>query len=220
MKKRTLFLLAIILCLNTAIGQEDKSNKIFSEFYISTNNTFTMCGEFTKTEGFGLGIHHSFLTGNRFNILVGLEYNRTNVYIESVYLESNTYVKTSNILINAISIPAGIRLNSGDNLKVFCEIGIFADIILGSNITGIQRNEITNNTGIVTEWKSLDKTINLSNMPGIYFGYGFRFPFEKFEIVFKPDVKIGLNSLDNEENGNIIRNSYYYFRLSMGIRLI
>ena len=187
--KKIYFLLISLVLLSVFLFGQEKSGPFINEFTISVNWS-NPTDDFTKNNiGFGIGAYHPFFPKKTANLIVGMEYNRTSQFVEHVSTGPNINLYNYTFVLNNISLPIGLRINTGKKTVFFFETGGFADLLISSNE-------------------------NLSSCVGVYFGMGIRIPVSKIELIIKPEGKYGLNDL-----GYRIKLYTSYIRLSVGIKI-
>jgi hypothetical protein len=208
----------LLLMIQSSFSQDEK--KFFAdEILVSINRTNVQDYNTADCVGFGFGLYHSFLADKMLNLVVGLEYNRTSQIKNRMYNGHYSTAKDMRYNLNAISIPVDVRFNIGSKTKFFLETGAYADLMVHTNRTGTIESLVSPNT---PEQNYVNKDVNegvrFANSSGIqfgvHFGIGVRIPVSDYEIVIKPDYKLGLNNMDPDFNN--IYNSY--FRLNVGMR--
>ncbi len=213
MKSGIIFFLVIILC--KASFAQDVNEMFFDEANISFNRTQLKDTNTENRSGFGLGVYHSFFARSMVNLTFGVEYNRTSQFKKKMY--EGHYAHSTDITynLNMISFPVGARLNIGNKIKGFVEVGGYADLIIKSKSTGILHTYLPDQTGqVVYKDTPFEEKADLSNVIGMYTGLGVRIPVSLFELVIKTDYKYGFNELYS--NRDEIYNRYW--RISVGIK--
>ncbi len=118
MKNFFLVLGLTIILIKVSYAQNGQSF-FFDEFAISANRSGNTDQNAKDCYGFGLGAYHSFWSDKKLNIVTGVEYNRTSQFFASMYEGHFAHATDLNYTINCFSIPAGLRINFGSNLKFF-----------------------------------------------------------------------------------------------------
>jgi hypothetical protein len=204
----------IIIPINV-YGQE-KRDWFFDEINISVNRTNLKNNNTDDRNGFGLGVARSFMSEKRFNILFGMEYNRTSQFKKSIYEGHFKSSKDVTFTLNCISVPFGVRYCFGNKLKVFVDSGIFTDIMIQSNQKGTRQNYYYDNTQhLVYKETPFNEKAQLQTSAGISFGIGTRIPIGKNELIIRPDYKFGVNELISLSMDHIYCR---YLRLVIGMK--
>jgi len=174
--KNRLLLLIILSATAFSIFAQGSQRKHFSpEIKISYNLQInTLFGG----NGFGVSVHNAFFNQNRFNLVVGLEYNA--VFFKIYFLESDFVPQ-----LHFVGIPVNARVNFGKNVKFFIEAGVFFDpVVLEKQIFLEKENSKT------------EKTVYMYKPDfGLSGGIGLRIPVKKYELLIKSDYKWGMGSL-------------------------
>ncbi|MDD2983624.1 MAG: outer membrane beta-barrel protein [Crocinitomicaceae bacterium] len=213
--KHKILISSLMLLLFQSSFAQDEKKFVVDEIQVSINRTNVEDFNTDDRIGFGFGAYHSFFAAKKLNLLVGLEYNRTSQFKNSMYNGHYSQAKNMRYNLNAISIPVDVRYNIGSNIKFFVEAGAFADLLIRTNRIGTVEKLVNPNTPQQKyENTEVNERTNISNSYGIHFGIGVRIPVSDYEIVIKPDYKLGLNNLS--ANFNDMYNSY--FRLNVGLR--
>jgi len=209
--KCKLTIVGLVLLAIQSFGQ-DSTMFFFDEFKLSANRTMVSDYNTNDRYGFGIGLYHSFFRKKTSNILFGLEYNLTSQFKKQLY--EGHFANSSNVTytINSISIPIGLRLNIGKEIKYFAEIGGFVDLTLFSNRKGTMTTY--NALDLSNRTYTFNENAKLTNIYGVYFGLGVRIPISKYELIIAPDYKFGLHQLDSYYD---ITNSY--FRINVGLKM-
>lgn len=217
MKKFILILVGALSFLS-AFGQEEKIPFFFNEFTISLNKTLPWDDNTESRYGFGVSITRVMREQKKMNFVFGFEYNLTKQLKKTTYEGHYAYATDVEYTLNNLSVPLNIRLNFGANTRFFVEAGVFADLILSSKRKGKKHIEIVEGyTVISNQVADFKGKGNLSHINyGVVGGIGVSVPFDKFELIIKPDVRLGLHELDS------FSTSFFnsYFRLSIGIKAI
>lgn len=208
---KNIFLIVFaLLCTLIARGQ-DSSKFFFDEVGVSVNRTHLFDETTEDRFGFGVGAYHSFRPEKVMNIVFGLELYHTSQFKERAEAKRFSHREDVTYSINTISVPVGARVNFGSDTKIFIEPGIFGGFAIYSKLTGTvhtyspnENNEIESN-----EYK-VEEGAPLSNSAGFYLGAGVRIPVSKYELIIKPDYRLGT------QLGEGIPNSYY--RLNIGFK--
>ncbi|KAF0131360.1 MAG: hypothetical protein FD155_1024 [Bacteroidetes bacterium] len=216
MMKQFIFVLGLTIILSKVTCGQNVQSFFFDEFAISANRSVNPGKAAEGLYGIGLGVYHSFRSDKKLNIITGIEYNRTSQFFESMYEGHFAHATDLIYTINCFSIPAGLRINFGTNLKVFIETGAFADLVFDSNRTGTMITYLPddNNQMTYTE-KEIDQKVKLSDSFGFYLGLGIRIPVSIIELIVKPDYKFGINELYSYQEAIFSR----YFRLNIGLKI-
>jgi len=186
-----------------------------NEFGISANRTIIKNDNISDRYGFGIGAYHSFLPDKMINVIVGMEYNRTSFVVSNIHGGHFYHYTDLTYHINYISIPLGLRINMGKKVKFFIETGGYADLIISSNRKGTIHTYYPDSSNLVVSKDSqINEKAGYSSSTGVYFGVGLRIPISKYELIIKPDCKLGLNLYLN-------RDEVYsrYVRLTAGFKI-
>lgn len=212
----------LLTCLfyKSVSGQESGKGffeDFFNEFSVSLNRTDLRDDNSGNGFGFGIGTYYTYRRDRKLNILLGFEYNRTSLHKK--YIDKGRFAHLTDVSykINNLSIQPCLRFNIGSKTKIFIEAGGFTDIVLKSRYKGtLHSSEVVNNQLISSVYKT-DGKAALPSSAGIYFGLGVRIPMSGFELVIKPDYKMGLTNWSPDyyyQYGILSR----YFRLNLGVR--
>jgi hypothetical protein len=212
--KRLNLLLGLTALALLSFGQTN-SQLATCEFSLSVNRSNLNVESTEDKVGFGIGICYPFFADKRVNLLTGLEYNHTSWFINSLYESHFSHSTDLTYTMNCISIPIGLRLNTGTKTNFFVEAGGFADITVSSNRKGTMHlySPDENNHLIYYEYP-IDQDAGLSNSIGAYIGVGISIPFVIFDLIIKPEYKMGLNNI----HSNMDEFQSRYFRVSVGIK--
>lgn len=151
------------------------------------------------------------------NVLLGLEFNQVRQFKYSAFSGHMFDYKDLTYIFNGISVPLGLRFNTGDNAKVFIEPGGFLDISICSRCKGtITSYHIIPNQEYSVITTTFDEKEVLIPSLGVYLGAGLRIPLSGFEIIIKFDYKHGFNNMNSEPDFLYGR----YLRLAIGFKLI
>lgn len=209
---RSAILIFGVFCLPGKESMGQYTNKfLFDEFSVSVNRTNVQDDNTEDIFGFGLGVYRGFMADKMLNVMVGLEFNRTSQFKKFMYESHSSHSAEVTYSLNCISIPVGLRVNVGSKTKFFIEAGGFGDLAISSNRSGTLHGP-----DVFTPPKDFDKKAGLSPTVGIYFGMGMRIPISRFELVVKPEYKLGLTKLYSGYDDIYNR----YFRLSFGLKFI
>jgi len=214
--KHCFLIISLIFLVDKVSNGQDSNNFFIDEFQISLNRTNLQDNNTADRYGFGIGAYHSFLQDKKINLVFGLEYNRTSQFKKLMYEGHFAHATDLTYTLNCFSVPVGFRFNIGSKTKIFIESGVFADLVINSNRTGTMHTYLPdeNNQINYTETE-IDEKVGLSNSIGIYIGLGVRIPISKFELVFKPDYKFGINKLYSYQDDILNR----YFRINIGLKI-
>jgi len=209
--KSKLTILGLIFLTIHSFGQD--STKFFiDEFKLSVNRTLLSDNNTKDRNGFGVGLYHSFFQKKTSNIIFGLEYNLTSQFKKQTYQDH--FAQSSNVTytIHSISIPVGLQLTIGKEIRYFAEIGGFVDLIISSNSKGTMTTYLP--PDLLHHTYTFNENAKLSNTYGVYFGLGVCIPISKYELILAPDYKLGLKSLysDQVDINNV------YFRITIGLK--
>ena len=120
-------------------------------------------------------------------------------------------------IFNGISVPLGLRFNTGDEAKVFIEPGGFVDIPICSRRKGtITSYHIIPNQEYRVITTTFDQKEGLIPSLGVYLGAGIRIPLPGFEMIIKFDYRHGINNMNLDPDYLYGR----YLRLAIGLKLI
>ena len=208
-------IIGIFVLTKYSFGQE-KVAIFFDEFSISVNRTNLKNYNTEDRFGFGIGAYHSFLSKNKVNLILGIEYNRSNQFKK--YMYEGHFANSADLTysLSCISIPMGIRINFGSKTKIFLATGGYADLVINSNRKGMMYTYFPDqNNQVVNKEFQINEKAGLSNSVGVYFGVGFRIPISKYGLIIRPDYKFGLNTLYSDVDNIYNR----YFRLTIGLNI-
>lgn len=199
----------------TSFCQESKTF-FFDEFNLSVNKVVLQGEENEGLFGFGLGAYHRFMDEKKLNLILGFEYNMTRQFIKSLYEGHSATAKDLTYTMNCLSIPLGLRFNMGKKTKLFIEGGGFADLMIYSKRTGtLCTYSYDAENHLIENKQPIDEKVSLSSGYGLYLGMGVQIPMSGFELIIKPDFKLGLKALYSYQES--IYNSY--IRLAIGLKL-
>jgi hypothetical protein len=174
-----------------------------NEFNLSINKSDLKDDNTENRYGFGLGMYHSFRSNNIVNIVLGIEYNMTSQFKKYMTMGITSHIEDVTYHLNDLSIPLLIRINYGNKTKLFFETGPFLDL-------NIKTTRQTKDHSVDDEEKNISE-VNY----GISIGIGIKIPVSKYEIIIKPEYKLGLHKIyDYHES---IYNKY--MRLVIGIKM-
>ncbi|UTW65310.1 outer membrane beta-barrel protein [bacterium SCSIO 12643] len=206
-------LLIAFICITNLLSHGQGSKKSFrDELTVSLNRTVQLNKGIEPRYSFGFGAKHIFMANKIANILLGVEYNC--IRFHSSFYYQGLYYGTAdlNYKLHYLSVPLGIRINLQDNPTVFVETGVYMDFILNSNVQGTTHIFIPSKYGGYINSKEIDESIPIESNTGIYFAAGVKIPISKFELLIKPDFKLGFAP-------HIDRYTFcnHYFRLNLGV---
>ena len=210
------FVLLIIMSAQivTSVGQEP-IDIFFDEISGSMNRSSVHDQNTEDRYGFGLGVYHSFMSDKRVNIAFGREFNQISQFKKHVPGGHYYHNYDVTYISRYISFPLSCRYNIGQKIKLFIEGGAFADLAVGGRHHGTQHSIIPEENGqFKTTIIDFDHRGGLPSSYGVFGGIGVKVPLSRFQIIIRPEYKIGLNEwLINYQE-------YYnkYFRLSIGIK--
>lgn len=198
-------------------GQEKNDPFFFKEFNISINRTNLSDDNTENRWGLGLSANRIMMEQRKINFVFGLEYNLTKQFKRRTYEGHFAHSTDMEYTLNNLSVPLNFRISFLEKNKIFIETGLFVDLILSSQRKGKIHTYAPDENNIVTyKVYNIKENAQLSRLNyGISAGIGISVPFDKFEIIIKPDYKLGLHELDSYKTS--ILNSY--LRLNIGIKL-
>jgi len=197
MKNRFLILIVLLVTTFPIFAQGSQRKHFSPEIKIFYNQTVNAFADFY---GFGVGVHNAFFNQNRFNLIIGLEYNA--LFCKDYLLEG--YYKYQ---LQFVSIPVNARVNFGKKVKFFIEAGAFFDPVVYGKIIFLDESLIS----------LIDDTGYLFKPDfGISCGVGLRIPVNKFEIIIKSDYKLGIRGLVEFCPIAICNN---YWRFAVGFKI-
>lgn len=208
--------MALVFLFANSYGQESRKH-ILDEFTFSINKS-RVADHYTEDRwGFGFGAYHSFFPKNRPNLLLGLEFNQVRQFKYSAFSGRMFDYKDLTYIFNGISVPLGLRFNTGDEAKVFIEPGGFVDIPICSRRKGtITSYHIIPNQEYRVITTTFDQKEGLIPSLGVYLGAGIRIPLPGFEMIIKFDYRHGINNMNLDPDYLYGR----YLRLAIGLKLI
>jgi hypothetical protein len=184
------FVILFFVFSNLSFSQTEEKNSFFlNEYNFSINRSIYNLS--LNTYGIGFGGYKTFGKGNKLNFLSGFEYNYTKQIqaFEFTGGHSGSEVDTNEFVIsmNAISIPANIRLIFGAKTKVFTDFGFFVETIFNSK----RRENVypSNTNSLITFGSGSD--IHAFNFGGII-GIGLSRQFGNIEYYIKPELRYGV----------------------------
>jgi outer membrane protein assembly factor BamA len=214
---KALFFIFLLIIVSLHVYGQERREWFFDEINISLNRTNLKNDNTDDRNGFGLGVARSFMSGKRFNILFGMEYNRTSQFKKSIYEGHFTSSKDVTFTLNCISVPFGFRYNFGNKLKVFIDSGIFTDIMINSNRKGTKNSFYSvNSLPPAYHETQFNENAGLQTSAGISFGIGTKIPIGKYELIIRPDYKFGVNELISLSMDQLFCR---YMRLVIGMKL-
>lgn len=184
------FIILFLVFSNLSFSQtEEKKSFFLNEYNYSINHSIYNLR--FNTYGMGVGGYKTFGKGNKLKFLTGLEYNYTKQIQAFEFtgghsggeVDANEFI----IVMNAISIPANIRLSFGIKTKVFTDFGLFAETIFNSKR---KENVYPSSTNpLFTFSKGIDiYTFNFGGNVGI----GLSRQFGNIEYYLKPELRYGI----------------------------
>ncbi len=211
--KNILAIIGIIIIHSNLFCQKDSNRIFFNEFIISANRTNLKDGNTSDRFGYGAGIYRVGKKSKTFNLLFGFEFNKTQQFKDYVY--DGHYGHLTNVTFDLynFSIPIGYRFNFGNKIKFFIQQDFFADFVQTSKMQGTYHSYYPGQPPAEHKVKG-DSQLNGSNY-GVSLGLGLRIPIMKYELLIKPDYKLGLSNLSQSMT------PFYniYYRLLIGIRI-
>ena len=150
------------------------------------------------------------------NLLLGLEFNQVRQFKYYAYSGQGFDLTDLTYIFNGISVPLGLRFNTGDKAKVFIESGGFVDISICSQRKGTMTSFHGTNQEYRIITTTFDQKKGLIPSLGVYFGAGMRIPLAVFEIIIKFDYRHGINNMNSEPDFLYGR----YLRFVIGLKLI
>jgi hypothetical protein len=216
--KHWLIITNIIFFYYQSYGQDNSKPFFLNEYCVSINRTVLKDENTEDRVGFGIGVYHTWMQEKKLNVVLGLEFNNTSQNKKKMYEGHFAHSTDLTYYINNLSLPSGVRLNSGNKVKVFVEAGLFVDFIISSKRKGIMHSYFPDqNNNIVYKEFTIDEKANLSSLNyGMYFSIGVKIPVYKNNLIIKSDYKMGLNTL--QSNIDNIYNKY--LRLSIGLEKV
>ncbi len=193
---------------------QELSPPIISEFTLSINQTTVSDLNTDDHIGFGIGVYRTFEKTEHLSLILGLEYNYTHQFKKEVR-ESESVTRTNtNYYLNALSIPAGIRLTGGNGLRYFVETGLHADIMVQPIRSGtlVETSSSTNSNPKIS---TFEERAGVSSFWGAYIGLGIQIPVGDRAILIRPDYKLALNSDSLSDFEDLSNN---YMRVQVGFR--
>lgn len=147
---------------------------------------------------------------------IGVGYDFTSQYKEEISGGRNSTLEDVTCYIHNLSFPINLRINFGQKIKFFPEIGFFPNFILYAKQKGVLRSWAQTIEG-GTNTRNVNESILKLSYPniGVAFGLGVKIPIQKIALVVKADYKWILNEFYDEDN---LYNRYY--RLSVGINFV
>ena len=213
-----LFLLGFSLVGYSQKTEVENSSKIFfHEIYVSLNTTTPNYEGLHSEIGAGIGARGYFINDtSRFNITLGLEFNRNSVFVDNFSVSHFGSVKDVSVNLYCFSMPVNFHLNLGKKYRMIIEGGYFFDYG-GGKATGTSTS-FSPYTGKTTSGDYVKKVG--SSFHGASIGGGIRIPYKSRSIVFRLDYKHGLKSAGGEPRGDY---SYHFknrqVRMVLGINL-
>jgi hypothetical protein len=211
--KALLIIIITFIQLN-AFSQADSNKLFFNELHVSANRTNVKNDNTSNKNGFGVAIYRVGKKSKVFNLLFGFEYNKTSQFKKNgMYLGRFASITDVTYNLNCLSIPIGYRINMGKKVKFFIEQDFYVDLTHSSKMKGDYLSDIPGQPQ-TTSYEKLNADLYSFNF-GVSLGLGLRIPIKKYELILKPDYKLGIRNLSPTQS--VFENSY--FRLSVGIRL-
>ncbi len=213
---RTLILIIGIAVIPLHTAAQNKRRFFLNEFQISVNRMVPNENSSETGFGYGIGAYHAFRTEKMLNLLLGLEYNRISQFKD--FLHSGRYQNAYDITLvaNCMSLSFGPRFNIGTNTKVFFDTGIYADLVLKSQKSGVRDSWYLGEEGMIPTRIPVNEDADLSHTAGIFIGTGLRIPISKIELILSADYRYGLNPTAVYYYTGIY---HRYLRIKLGIRI-
>lgn len=192
-------LVLIFVMLFHQVSSAQDSKRINFEAFISTNYSNIEPSLGHGLLGYGIGMHSCFFSSKKINLITGLEYNRNNFYVEK--LLTGHYGSQTDITyhIDHLTLPLIGRINFGDRVRKFVNLGAYLDMVLKSikEHPSWQFPPSTEND----QDEMVKSDANLNGDYGISLGGGVSFPIDKYRLSFLLEYKHGLNIIydDYEE---------------------
>ena len=207
--------MALVFLFTNSYGQESRTI-LLNEFTLSANRTRVADINTENRSGFGFGAYHVFFPGNANNIILGLEYNQVRFLKKSLYAGHFTEKIDFTYKSHFLSIPLGVRLNTGTSTKLFIEAGGFADIPVRSRRKGMVIATRPYHPGDKLPGpRESEEKARLGPSVGVYAGFGVCIPVSNSWLIIKPEYKYGFNNIHDSPGSLYCR----YFRIAIGLKI-
>jgi hypothetical protein len=209
----------IFLLYPLILFSQEKKAMTLDEITVSGN--YTLKGNYDSEGrfGFGAGIYHIFLKDHMFNVLLGIEYNRTTQFFSYLTVSGWDWYEDATFHFNYLSFPLEARIKFGRKAKLFLEGGGYLDFPLYSHVEGTYhyRVIIMDTTDIPDPgFVKIDEKYESYASAGVILGAGIIIPFSHINLIVKSDYKFGHSYFDFYDGDD--RWTSQYIRLSAGIR--
>lgn len=205
-----ILVLSFIIIGLTTITNAQEERKVNNEVFLSVNYSMTAPNLGHGLMAYGFGFHHYFFSAKKINLISGLEYNRGNFFIEK--LATGHYGNMEDITYHVlrISVPLKGRVNFGNQIKLFLDLGAFLDIDLDSKMEYEKFPFPT-----FAEDDPNESNLYPAEMGGNYgfsLGGGSSIPIQKYRLSFLLEYKYGLKEIYEEYDPF----RHHYIRLNIG----
>lgn len=208
-------LLIGFVCITNLLSLGQDSEKSFrDEFTFSLNQTVQPDYKIEPRYSFGFSINHVFMAKKTANILFGVEYNCIRFHTDLSNQEFYYGSADLNYKLHYLSVPLGFRVNLQHHPSIFLETGVYMDIMLNSNVQGTTQTFVRYKYGYLKyDPIEIDEPTPIESNTGVYFGVGVKVPISKFELLIKPDFKLGFGHTP------IGKSEFYnlYYRINVGL---
>lgn len=216
MKSRILLFISVLVAIPLHSQSQNKRKFFLDEFQISANRIVPNENSSETGIGFGVGAYHTFRSDKTLNLLLGLEYNRISQFKHYLYPARYQQAYDITLVANCMSFSFGPRFNIGTKQKVFFDAGVYADLVLKSQMSGEEDSCYYEEQGMVCESIPYNEDVEFAHTYGLFLGAGLRIPVSKVELIVSADYRYGLNP-----TSTYYRSPMYlrYFRIKLGIRI-
>lgn len=208
---KTFFFLVLNLLVINSFAQKD-STFFIDDIRVSLNITQSESGDVRNQLGLGIGVYHTFMPEEKFNTLLGVEFNQIHQVMNYMYEEESSHSTDLELGMSALSVLAISRYSVGKRTKAFIEAGVFIEYIISVNKEGILHSYPPDGDTTSAEFYQHFRTNSFSY--GVVAGMGMMIPFLQNYLIIKPEYKIGSNIpigfMDSVPNR--------YFRFVLGIK--
>ena len=208
---KIVFLLVFNLLIISSFAQSD-STFFIDDIRISLNVTHSETGDIRDQLGLGIGVYHTFMPEEKFNTLLGLEFNRSNQFIDYMYEEEHSHSTEIDFQMSALSFLAISRYSVGRRTKAFIEAGVYIEYMISASKEGILHSYPSDGDATNTRFQQSIHENSFSY--GVVAGMGMMIPFSEYHLIIKPEYRLGSNIpigfMDSAPNR--------YFRFVLGLK--
>ena len=216
MKRLILFFTTLLFAVSV-FGQEVETQRkslFFNEFSLSVNRTNVSSSGIENRFGGGAGVYHSFVLGQHFDLVLGLEYNYISLFADDGIKWSPRYYYDE-IQIHTFSPPFTLRFSIGKNVKYFLDAGVFLGVLVANEKgKAINPHPTPENPQNLLPTQQTEIGVHF----GSSFGTGIKIPMKQIEWIVKADYNIELKTNIELEILEYAKCNIHYYRLCVGIR--